>query len=119
MVAKMACRNGGDHPRVALTWRQVVGEGPEQPGQSRAVGGGEPGEQLVGVGGAGPVDEASRGRTTITIAHRLSTVRDADGIAVLDAGRVVERGSHDALMVRGGAYSRLVGLAEREVALAA
>ena len=65
------------------------------------------------------LDEASRGRTTITIAHRLSTVRDADALVVLDAGRVVERGSHDALMARGGRYARLVGLAEREAVLAA
>jgi ATP-binding cassette subfamily B protein len=64
------------------------------------------------------LDEASRGRTTLTIAHRLSTVRGADVIAVLDAGRVVERGSHDELLVLGGRYSRLVGAAEREVVLA-
>ena len=48
-------------------------------------------------------------RTTIVIAHRLSTVRDADRIVVLDAGRTEEAGSHDELIVRGGLYSRLVG----------
>jgi ATP-binding cassette subfamily B protein len=65
------------------------------------------------------LDEAARGRTTITIAHRLSTVRDADRIAVLDAGRVVEQGSHEELMARRGRYARLVGSAERAVELAA
>ena len=50
-----------------------------------------------------------RDRTTIVIAHRLSTVRDADQIVVLDAGRTVEAGSHDELVVAGGLYSRLVG----------
>ena len=49
----------------------------------------------------------TQGRTTITIAHRLSTVRDADQIAVLDHGRVVEAGSHDDLVAAGGRYALL------------
>ncbi|MBQ1074414.1 ABC transporter ATP-binding protein [Micromonospora sp. C31] len=52
-------------------------------------------------------DEVARGRTTITIAHRLSTVRDADQIAVLDHGRIVESGSHDGLLERAGRYATL------------
>jgi subfamily B ATP-binding cassette protein MsbA len=47
------------------------------------------------------------GRTTIVIAHRLSTVRDADQIFVLDRGRVVEAGKHDALLAQGGLYAQL------------
>jgi ATP-binding cassette subfamily B protein len=56
------------------------------------------------------LDQLSRGRTTITIAHRLSTVRDADQILVLDGGRVVERGTHEQLVERGGRYAALVAV---------
>jgi ATP-binding cassette, subfamily B, bacterial len=49
----------------------------------------------------------SKGRTTLVIAHRLSTVQDADEIVVMDAGRIVERGSHDALLLAEGLYCRL------------
>ncbi|SBT66259.1 ATP-binding cassette, subfamily B [Micromonospora sediminicola] len=55
------------------------------------------------------LDELTRGRTVVTIAHRLSTVRDADRIAVLDHGRIVESGTHDALLDHQGRYATLVG----------
>ena len=54
------------------------------------------------------LDDVARTRTTITIAHRLSTVRNADQIAVLDRGRVVELGTHEELLLRGGRYADLV-----------
>jgi ATP-binding cassette subfamily B protein len=56
----------------------------------------------------GTLADVARTRTTITIAHRLSTVRDADQIAVLDRGRVVELGTHDELLLLDGRYADLV-----------
>jgi ATP-binding cassette, subfamily B, bacterial len=54
------------------------------------------------------LDDLSRGRTTIAIAHRLSTIRDADQILVLDDGRILERGTHEQLLVLGGRYTALL-----------
>ncbi|ARX88740.1 multidrug ABC transporter ATPase [Streptomyces alboflavus] len=54
------------------------------------------------------IDALSANRTTLTIAHRLSTVRDADQIVVLDSGRMAERGTHGELLDRGGRYAALV-----------
>ncbi len=61
------------------------------------------------------LDDLSQGRTSIVIAHRLSTVRDADLILVLDHGRIVERGTHTDLVALGGRYAALV---ERDAVVA-
>lgn len=58
----------------------------------------------------------TRGRTAIVIAHRLATVRDADRIAVIEQGRVVEQGPHEALQARGGVYARMLA-AQGSIAL--
>ncbi|MED6126995.1 hypothetical protein PIB30_083852 [Stylosanthes scabra] len=64
------------------------------------------------------LDLASRGRTTIIVAHRLSTIRNADSIVVLQSGRVLESGSHDELLKlnngQGGAYSKMLKLQQQQ-----
>lgn len=62
------------------------------------------------------IDDLSRDRTTLVIAHRLSTVRDADQIAVLNQGEVIEVGTHDELLKLGGKYSELWSLQSEQSA---
>jgi ATP-binding cassette subfamily B protein len=54
------------------------------------------------------LERLMRGRTTLVIAHRLSTVKDADQVVVLDKGQVAEAGTHEALVAQKGLYRRLV-----------
>ncbi|MCL1635680.1 ABC transporter ATP-binding protein/permease [Luteimonas sp. SX5] len=65
------------------------------------------------------LDRIAIGRTTLVIAHRLSTVMDADEILVMDAGRIVERGGHAQLMATGGHYAQMWRLQQQEQRAAA
>jgi subfamily B ATP-binding cassette protein MsbA len=65
------------------------------------------------------LDTLMQGRTTIVIAHRLSTIEHADRIVVLEHGRVVEEGTHGALLARGGVYAKLHRMQFAQASLAA
>ncbi len=65
------------------------------------------------------LEQIAKGRTTLVIAHRLSTVMDANQILVMDAGCIVERGTHRELLDRGGAYAKMWALQQQEAADAA
>ena len=62
------------------------------------------------------LNRIARGHTTLVIAHRLSTVMDADQILVMDHGRIIERGTHRALLDQGGAYAQMWALQQQEEA---
>ena len=64
------------------------------------------------------LDRIAEGRTTLVIAHRLSTVMDADQILVMDHGRIIERGTHRVLLEAGGAYAQMWALQQQEEAAA-
>ena len=64
------------------------------------------------------LDEASKGRTTLMVAHRLSTVQNADEIVVLKAGKVIERGTHDTLLAAEGEYADMWACQAKRDALA-
>ena len=64
------------------------------------------------------LDELCVGRTTLVVAHRLSTIKNADEIAVVDDGRIIEQGSHEELMARDGEYRKLYQLQFRDMDVA-
>jgi ATP-binding cassette, subfamily B (MDR/TAP), member 1 len=65
------------------------------------------------------LDKAAEGRTTVVVAHRLSTIQKADVIYVIDGGRVVEQGTHEELVHHKGRYYEMVKLQELQKASAA
>ena len=60
-------------------------------------------------------DRLAKGRTTIVVAHRLTTIKNADEILVVSDGEILEKGSHDELMAKNGAYKKLYELQFRQI----
>lgn len=61
------------------------------------------------------IAELTHGKTIIMIAHRLKTVQSADQILVLDAGKIIQRGTHEELMQSGGLYADFIGMREKAI----
>lgn len=101
--------SGGQRQRVAIA-RAVLGDAPVLLLDEATSALDTKSEALV----SQALARLSQGRTTLVIAHRLSTVRDADKIVVLDQGRVAEEGRHEDLLARGGLYAGLYQLQFKE-----
>ncbi len=95
--------SGGEAQRVAIA-RAFLKDAPVLVMDEPTSGLDPESERLI----RGALERLARGRTVLVVAHRLNTVYEADQIAVLDDGRLVETGTHEALIKRGGHYARLV-----------